>query len=374
VIPGGLTLLRPQQKITSAMISLASNSKDVWILPETIPADEHESNPQLVSTRSSALAPIDIPSRIADNLFWMGRYTERLENLLRITRCILGHLTNPLGVASIGRLTVLYGMMDQLQLIPEDVSTGSPSEIITEVILGILSASDRPDGVLDIILHIHQSAFAVRDRLSADTWRLFNRLRSDANSVAAQPNLLASSSVLDTLILDLAAFSGMEMENMTRGHGWMFLEIGRRLERSLNLLDLIGTALGSVENALLYEPLLEICDSVITYRRRNFDEIRLTGILELLLLDGDNPRSLSFQFTALERAAISLPESPNPQGVADVRSLIATLSPYLNSLKLETPIPREFVSNYLTEIQGMLQNISELLTQVFFSHIVPRVN
>ena len=180
--------------------------------------------------------------------------------------------------------------------------------------------------------------------------------------------------MLDTLVLDLAAFSGMEMENMTRGHGWMFLEIGRRLERSLNLLDLIATALGAYENALLYEPLLEICDSVITYRRRHFDEIRLGGILELLLLDEDNPRSLAFQFTALERAAASLPASPNPQSVANIHSLIVTLSPYLHSLRLENPVPRAAVSAHLTEIHGRLQQISELLTQVFFSHIIPRVN
>lgn len=374
VIPGGLTLLRPQPAIASALISLAAHSKDTWILPEALPTAYPEPAPPIVPTRLTEYTPLDIPSRIADNLFWLGRYTERLENLLRITRCVLGHLTPPLGVPSLGRLTVLHGMMDQLQLIPEDLPEGSLSETIPLVILDILSAADRPTGVMDIISHIHQSAFTVRDRLSADIWRLFNRLRSDADTGSNTPNLLASSAVLDTLVLDLAAFSGMEMENMTRGHGWMFLEIGRRLERSLNLLDLIATAFGAHENALLYEPLLEICDSVITYRRRHFDEIRLGGILELLLLDGDNPRSLAFQFTALERAAASLPQSPNPQSVADIRNLVATLSPYLQSLNLENPIDGESVSAQLTEIYGRLQKISELLTQVFFSHIVPRVN
>ena len=374
VVPGGLTLLRTKPQIASAMISLAAHSKDTWILPETTPDADPQSPPPIIPTRLTEYTPLDIPSRIADNLFWLGRYTERLENLLRISRCILNHLTPTHGVPSLGRLTVLHGMMSQLQLLPEDPPEGTLSETIPEVILGIIFAPDHPAGVLDIITHIHQSAFAVRDRLSADTWRLFTRLRSDANTGASPSNLLASSAMLDTLVLDLAAFSGMEMENMTRGHGWMFLEIGRRLERSLNLLDLIGTALGPHEDALLYEPLLEICDSVITYRRRHFDEIRLRGILELLLLDGDNPRSLAFQFTALERAAASLPESPNPQSVADIRSLAITLSPYLNSLRLETPVPRESVAAHLNEIYGRLQKISELLTQVFFSHIIPRVN
>ena len=374
VIPGGLTLLRSKPKIASAIISLAAHSKDTWILPEAIPAADPEPAPPIVPTRLTEYTPLDIPSRIADNLFWLGRYTERLENLLRISRCILNHLTPTLGVVSPGRLTVLHAMMSQLRLIPEDFPPGDLSETIPEVILDIISAPDQPAGVLDVISHIHQSAFAVRDRLSADTWRLFNRLRSDADTGTSLSNRLAASAMLDTLVLDLAAFSGMEMENMTRGHGWMFLEIGRRLERSLNLLDLIATALGAHENALLYEPLLEICDSVITYRRRHFDEIRLGGILELLLLDEDNPRSLAFQFTALERATASLPASPNPQSVADIHSLIVTLSPYLHSLRLENPVPCAAVSAHLTEIHGRLQQISELLTQVFFSHIIPRVN
>jgi len=374
VIPGGLALLRQQPKTASALISIASNSKDVWILPETIPASEPEFAPQQVPTNSPEPAPIDIPSRIADNLFWLGRYTERLENLLRITRCVLGHVTNPLGVASVGRITVLHDMMTHLGLVPEDASAGGPAETLTEVVLGIISSSDQPDGVQDVISRIHQSAFTVRDRLSADTWRLFNRLRSDGAPGPGNTNLLASATILDTLVLDLAAFSGMEMENMTRGHGWMFLEIGRRLERSINLLELIGTALGSVQNALLYEPLLEICDSVITYRHRHFDEIRLGGILELLLFDGDNPRSLTFQFAALQSAAASLPDSPNPQGVANVRRLIAALDPYLHSTEIKSPMLGDSVSFRLMEIHGMLQKISELLSQVYFSHIIPRVN
>lgn len=374
VMPGGLTLLRPRAKIASALISIAAHSKDVWILPASVPIPEAELPIQPVPTRSSEAAPIDIPSRIADNLFWLGRYTERLENLLRITRCALVHVTNPLGVAFSGRLTVLHSMMDQLRLIPEDTPAGSTSDTITATILGIISSQDRPGGVLNMIWHIHQSAFAVRDRLSADTWRLFNRLKSDAEPGDTDLNLLASSAVLDTLILDLAAFSGMEMENMTRGHGWIFLEIGRRLERSLNLLDLIATALGSIQNALLYEPLLEICDSVITYRRRHFDEIRLCGILELLLLDGDNPRSLAFQCAALESAAKSLPESPNPQGVANIRSLIAALLPELHYLKIEGAVLCDSVSNQLAAIHVRLQEISELLSQLYFTHIVPRVN
>ena len=372
VIPGGLTLMQTKPKMAATMISLATHSKDTWILSNHVSCVKPKTTPTIVPAQLTEFTPLDIPSRIADNLFWLGRYAERLENILRINRCILGHLNAPHGIASSGRITVLHAMMDQLQLIPEDVSKENSPDTLQMVILGIISEPEWPECVPDIISRIHQSAFTVRDRLSADTWRLFTRLRSDANTHPA--NLLAASTVLDTLILDLAAFSGMEMENMTRGHGWLFLEIGRRLERSINLLDLLTIALLAHENVLLYEPLLEICDSVITYRRRHFSEIRLCGILELLLLDRGNPRSLAFQFSALERATVNLPESPNPNTVTTIRNLIATLSPYLHSLELKEPVPHESVGKHLIEIHNRLQKISELLTEVFFSHIITRVN
>ena len=374
VIPGGLSLLSSRRRQASAFISLATPTKDVWVAPEASPVYEPEPATPPSPTSWLEQAPIDIPSRIADNLFWLGRYTERLENLLRITRCVMGHVSTLSGPASLQRLAVLHELMERLELTPSEIYPGNPPEVLAEILHEIISAPDRKDGVPEIVAHIHQSAFAVRDILSADTWRLFNRMRSDADFEATnRPNLLAASAVLDTLVLDLAAFSGMEMENMTRGHGWIFLDIGRRLERSMNLLALLSATLGSASDVLLYEPLLEICDCVITYRRRHFAEMRLHCILELLLLDGNNPRSLAFQFSALENASRSLPEAPNPDGVANIRSMITSLTPYLRSLGFEIMHPRESVSEKLQAMHELLQEASEMLSQVYFSHTVPRV-
>jgi uncharacterized alpha-E superfamily protein len=102
------------------------------------------------------------------------------------------------------------------------------------------------------------------------------------------------------MITDLAAFSGMEGESMTRGHGWLFLDIGRRLERSIGMTRLVRTAIeASPSHVAILEPLLEVADSSMTYRRRYFAEAQLPPVLDLLLADGTNPRALRFQLDTM---------------------------------------------------------------------------
>ena len=107
------------------------------------------------------------------------------------------------------------------------------------------------------------------------------------------------------MITDLSAFSGMEMENMTRGHGWRFLDVGRRLERSINLTSLLRRALAVAPSpAAMLEPLLEIADSVMTYRRRYYARPQLPLVLDLLLADHTNARALAFQNKGQHREAL----------------------------------------------------------------------
>src|SRR5439155_14267552 len=129
-------------------------------------------------------------------------------------------------------------------------------------------------------------ATIVRDRLSIDTWRILNQLHQDVRARKPRVQLDDALALLNRMIMDLAAFSGMEMENMTRGHGWRFLDIGRRLERSINLVNLLRAALPADGNAsATLEPLLEIADSSMTYRRRYYAQAQLPAVLDLLLSD-----------------------------------------------------------------------------------------
>src|SRR5262249_12495720 len=147
---------------------------------------------------------------------------------------------------------------------------------------------------------VRRLASTVRDRLSVDTLRILNQLHQDFPLRHGQIQFVDVLTHLNRMIADFAAFSGMEMENMTRGHGWRFLNIGRRIERAINLSKLLAFAVmsGPFEEPML-EPLLEIADSSMTYRRRYFARPSLPLVLDLLLADSTNARALAFQVEAL---------------------------------------------------------------------------
>ena len=184
--------------------------------------------------------------------------------------------------------------------------------------------------------------------------------------------------MLNALVLDLAAFSGMEMENMTRGHGWVFLDLGRRLERGLAIARLLEAARRCIGTGdLLLEPLLEVADSVITYRRRYFAEPRLAGVLDLLVRDPTNPRGLAFQLALLERHLASLPTGPNPEGAALLQQRLAAAAGMLDCLpaeELDTGAGATATAERLASLAAELGSLSDLLTHVYFSHVVPRVS
>ena len=373
-MPGGLARLMGPRALGSTMITLSGGSKDVWVLPDDA---EHTVPPAFVTTPAPALERLasDLPSRTVENLFWLGRYTERLEQLLRLCRTALGHLAE---ASASGRSEAFAELLAHLGLAAAPAAGGRALERLQQDLLAILYEETRSPGARELLKRIHAASFSVRDRLSADTWRILNRLSLDATQRPGHLPLVLAGAVLNNLVHDLAALSGMEMENMTRGHGWVFLDLGRRVERASAVARLLEAALRCAgRRELLLEPLLEITDSVITYRRRYFAEPRLAGVLDLLLLDPANPRALAFQLAVLERHADSLPSGPNPEGVAQFRLRLAALPAklgYIRAEAIEAGAGLAATVGWLADLAVELGSLSDLLTQVYFSHVVPRVS
>jgi uncharacterized alpha-E superfamily protein len=147
-------------------------------------------------------------------------------------------------------------------------------------------------------------AWQLKERMSGDTWRVLQQLEAEfSRPVPVNPEhrFIAHIGVLDRAVMTLSAFSGLLMENTTRGAGWRFLEIGRRLERALQMAELLRA--GIVEVPPDVEPylhvLLQVADSSITYRTRYLSVLRTDLVLQLLLVDDSNPRSVAFQWDAL---------------------------------------------------------------------------
>lgn len=377
VLPGGLTRVSKNPDDLVVSMQSGGGSKDTWILSGSHPWSE----PAPMAGELGWAEPTvpGVPSRAADHLFWLGRYTERLEQLLRVLRVVLDRISSEPGAETSADRAGLWALVAHLGLPTAVDGAGQDLHELSQRMLRLLYEAEEPHGVRPLLRRVRMTASAVRDRFSGDTWRILGRLDADACSRPRRLPLAGATALIHNLVLDLAAFSGMEMENMTRGRGWHFLDLGRRLERGLNVIELMRAAVSlKTQIPSVLEPVLDIADSVMTYRRRHFDTPRLAGVLELLLRDRSNPRSLAFQVQALcEHADALLADSKAAAGGAE-RERIHALAATLGSIDLEglaarheagTPEPLlTLMDSWAADLAGL----SDQVTNRYFSHSVPR--
>jgi uncharacterized alpha-E superfamily protein len=375
VMPGALTRFSTSPDRLVVSMQSGGGSKDTWVL-----SDGPVSQLSLLRTSSQPVrlerAAAEVPSRVADNLFWLGRYTERLEDTVRILRCILNRLTGEAGTEESTDLKALVALLVNLELFPARFREQyTLAGVEREIYLQIYQAH-RLGTVREVFGRLRSLAFVLRDRFSADTWTILNKLQVDARPRPGRPEATETLALLNAIILDLAAFSGMEMENMTRGHGWRFLDVGRRLERALNMLTLVQGAISlSQKDTVVLEPILEIADSVMTYRRRYFSAPQWPGVLDLLLVDETNPRALMFQLEALEHHAANLPgENPALGSTPPVKRVAALREALTRHNWLAAAQDPGSASGVLHKCGLELRSISETLTHLYFSHADTKVS
>jgi uncharacterized circularly permuted ATP-grasp superfamily protein/uncharacterized alpha-E superfamily protein len=377
VLPGGLTRVSHQSSDLVVSMQSGGGSKDTWVLANgSTPRPERAlamGEPRIADAVSSG-----VPSRAADHLYWLGRYTERLEQLLRALRCVLGRITGESSGESPPENKGLVQLIVNLGLHSSSPNSGADLNELPQRILDLLYHSEESGGVLDLLKQIRSTASAVRDRFSGDTWRILGRLAHDARSRPGRLPLAHAAALMHNLVFDLAAFSGMEMENMTRGHGWRFLDFGRRLERGLSVLKLLQ-ALGKIASPrAVLEPVLEIADSVMTYRRRYFSAPHLAGVLDLLLRDESNPRSLIYQINALKDHATALAKDAKSVAAHLDAGLIAALAVDIRALRPDeaaarTPDAARLVA-FLNSWSKSLSDLSDEVTNRYFSHSISRAS
>jgi uncharacterized circularly permuted ATP-grasp superfamily protein/uncharacterized alpha-E superfamily protein len=380
VLPGGLTRVSKSDDDSDVSMQGGGGSKDTWILANGS-TGRTDAIPVLAEMRLAERTLSGVPSRAADNLFWLGRYTERLEQTLRVLRCVLGHISEEAGREGSVELFALAELMTNLDLLPLRSGSDSSSGELQKQVLQLVYKTDLSGSVRDLLGRIRFIASTVRDRFSGDTWRILGRLEVDARTRPGRLPLVNALALIHNLVLDLSAFNGMEMENMTRGSGWRFLDFGRRLERGQSVVNLLRAAVGvRTRPASVLEPVLEIADSVMTYRRRYFAEPRLRGVLELLLRDDSNPRSLVFQVSVLREHASALMVDPKAANPHDEQKRIASLAGALGSADwdhLAAEHGRGRNEPLLDLLGGWSKDFAALsddLTGRYFSHTVPRVN
>jgi uncharacterized circularly permuted ATP-grasp superfamily protein/uncharacterized alpha-E superfamily protein len=382
VLPGGLTRVATGGQSLVVSMQLGGGSKDTWIVghdDRTIRrslGDDRPAPPEVAST--------ELSSRVADNLFWLGRYAERLEAMSRLIRVLLpgvsGETTSGRAVPIETALHFLRG----LDLLPRDLAYASvaPPWWRLQTMLGQLVLDpSHPWGLAWNAQQIRRLSWEVKERLSQDTWRVLQQLE---RAFAAPPGASADRPVvaalkqLDDVVIMLSAFAGLLSENPTRGHGWRFLDIGRRIERALQMLGLlrVGVATAPFPDDPYLEVLLQVADSATTYRSRYLTAIRTRFVLELMLADEAYPRSVAYQLAALHERILGLPEPDTggretPERVLPSQLLAVVRNAGVDSFERDTKGRRSALDAELGLLRNGVLDIANALTARYLSHSVP---
>jgi uncharacterized circularly permuted ATP-grasp superfamily protein/uncharacterized alpha-E superfamily protein len=338
VMPGGLAMsVDPDRAV--ALSAPDGHARDVWIVSES-EQPPHVSlwRPTLETARVQRSQRV-IQSRVADDLFWLGRYTERADWTMRVLRSALRRVEEDSGPADGRRAARMCLEVLLTDGVPSGIaSRGRPDSAEIEWLCGKLISGARSHRTLELTFEgLYRVAHMARDRLSLEAWQSLSRFRPGDTwtNALGDATPLALLDKLEEGLASIAAFNGLMHENMTRNFGWSFLDMGRRVERAYNLAEAIASLFipaaepQSEASSLLL--LLELADSFITYRSRYRLDPMLALVLDLLLLDEANPRSLSYQLAAISGHMKTLPDGKKGVSLSEDGRIILAL---LTSIRL----------------------------------------
>lgn len=362
LMPGGLTRVAGDENPRVIAMQRGGRSKDTWVLSDA-PVNA------AFSLLSSTVKPADLvssranlPSRTAENLFWFGRYGERCDAAMRLLRVAIAGLLEE-GVDAAGGIAPAQVLCGHLGLIDED----------DDPAVALLRAATHPEGGLaQGLRQMSRVAFNLRDRMSADHWRTINQLIGDPvfqrSAAAPTMRLPLALAWLDRAVAAMVTLSGFVLDGMTRGTGWRFLSMGRRIERLWQLCAALQVATRE-GRAQGLEWLLDWADSSVTFRSRYLVAPEWLPVLDLLVRDDAVPRSLAFQVKGLAEYVAKLEASHGrfaTTAIAPGQAALAALG------TAELHPESEALAALLDQLQRIANTVSDELTLKFFSHASSR--
>ena len=312
VVPGGMTRVA-QREDSSVSMQRGGSSLDTWVLTDG-PVDTFSMLPQRLSVDDIARRRGPVSSRTAESLFWLGRYTERSEQLVRLARATLMRI-NADNDATPAMMQALSTLAVRTGLAPYGVPTlVQAPHLFERAVLAGLAAETGAHSVAYNLAALEHSGHVLLERLSSEQWGLIRAVREvftealtvPAGSLPTLPQVLPA---LDRVALKLAAITGTQTDRMTRDHGWRLLAVGRLLERLIGLAGTLQTFVdtGALHTAAGIDLVLELFDSVITYRARYQRHEDLLALTDMLVLDSSNPRALAGVLRRLRNEVAKLP-------------------------------------------------------------------
>ncbi|MEM9068761.1 MAG: circularly permuted type 2 ATP-grasp protein [Myxococcota bacterium] len=384
VMPGGLARVAPSASGRSQTgMQSGTTSKDCWVLTDG------PINPMSLLRKASA-GPLeisraggDLPSRIADDLFWLGRYVERADETARLLRVMATNLTDNSVSGGAAVLPVLVKALaahteSETNLEPPDADDIEPLE--RELVRFLLSRS-TPRSLRNVLGNARRLAFAARDRISHDALRALQGAVEtfEGPELSDDITLGEALELLNSVLLSLAAFSGMGFDGLTRGAGYRFADMGRRVERAYGTARLLAATLSERddedEDPLLLA-MLYLLDSTGAYRRRYRGALDAAAVLDLLICDERNPRSIAFQLAAINEHLGELPgddarDHRSPESRIVLRALTRLRLAEIRALSvMGDDGVRSGLRGLLEETSQEMGVLSNSLTTSYFAHAV----
>ncbi len=371
VMPGGLA--RVGAAVNERVISMQRGgaSKDAWVLSDAPVSDFSLLKPSL-GVRDLVRTGGALSSRAVENLFWLGRYSERFDDCARLLRVALARLLDATGertpaVAQLLRLAVALG------IVPDARAESLQGE--EHVLLRAVHDAGLGSGLVTAIRSLLRSAGQVRERLAQDHWLALSRLQRDLQAFGqarqGASGLGESLAFLDGVLAVSASLNGFAMDNMTRDDGWRFLVVGRRIERLIFLARVLADFLrhlGSSDRDSM-EGLLELADSIITYRSRYSRPPELLPLVDLLVFDASNPHAVVFQIEVLTRYLERLQrELGSPPATALNVAADALRQFELSTLERTPQAAALHLAAHLEQLVGAAASLSDALAMRHFTH------
>ncbi|PYE21060.1 putative circularly permuted ATP-grasp superfamily protein [Williamsia limnetica] len=419
VMPGGLGHVLADGPAGSAMTSIAG--KDVWVttvepagtqsrVPDSPDRPVRDATIAVspgasAATRRGTDAAVVSSPRVLSDLFWFGRYGERAELTTRMVRVareryedyryrpwMTGTASIPLFLAAVATSTGTGGIVRGAKNIGDVSGEGAPEpdevEAATLRLHAMTSARRSPGSVAFAVDRMQQLARAVRDQLSTSTWMVLGAVDRALTELGPQPALDIAADELDLdgsglgraqddILHGLLALAGLQAESMVHDAGWLFMDIGRRIERAQMLASLTAAVLVTQRDADTEQGLLEAYlvanESAIIYRRRNRGIVRLGSVAALMLFDEGNPRAMIYQLATLRDDLTSLP--------TDVRSAAAerVVEDLVSELRRVDPVDlaaigsggrRVELDELMRTLNSGLREISDVLGRTRFAYPV----
>lgn len=351
VMPGGFARIGKHEDSRAVVIGEGAWSADVSIVATrpVEPVTLLQSGDQVRIRRN----PGTLPSRVADNLFWLGRYLERGEAILGLIRAAIGGSIDADGGAALaaGTIDKLGKLLISASAAARCAEAGDTD--IVSLAHAALDDSAEDDSVRSLMSRARAIGEVSRDRLAIDFWRLLDDGHPGDNSMNVRASILQQR---------FAALMGLAAEHMGRTDAWRFHDMGRRVERALSVARLARTFAGSATATVDdLSTLLELTNSQIGYRQRYQTGVALLPVRDLVLLDTSNPRGLPFQVERIRRTLRALPNLDDDGVPEDQEAKAAALA----ATVVVTPVDA-FDTATLEGIEQRLTGISDAISRRFF--------